>query len=137
MILNILNKSSAKIMNYLSEMKELDQIILQKGLFASIKKVPLFDKTALGQSRSTGGGWISTSRKLFMISFIYIKKNVFSRRGTINKASDPRRLYLYKIVPDYALAAKFGSKRLDFLLKPFNLKEHFCHPKRLLKHFGD
>ena len=34
---NILNKNYTKLTNYLSKMKELDQIALQKGLFASIK----------------------------------------------------------------------------------------------------
>ena len=35
-------------------MKELDQMVLLKGLFS--KKAPLFDKWVLGQSRMTGGG---------------------------------------------------------------------------------
>ena len=44
-------------------MKELDQTALQKG-----------------QSRKTGGDRISPNRKLFLISFIYIKKNVFFQK---------------------------------------------------------
>ena len=36
-------------------MKELDQIFLQEGLFASIKRVSLFDKRALEQSRKIYG----------------------------------------------------------------------------------
>ena len=36
-------------------MKELDQIVLQKGLFTLIKGT-LFDKKALAQSRRIGGG---------------------------------------------------------------------------------
>ena len=35
---NISNENYAKLINYLSKMKELDQIVLQKGLFASIKE---------------------------------------------------------------------------------------------------
>ena len=31
------NKNYAKLIHYSSKMKELDQIVLQKGLFASIK----------------------------------------------------------------------------------------------------
>ena len=34
---NIPNKNYAKLRNYLSKMNELDQIVLQKGLFTSIK----------------------------------------------------------------------------------------------------
>ena len=34
---NISNKNYAKLINYLSKVKELDQIVPQKGPFASIK----------------------------------------------------------------------------------------------------
>ena len=34
---NISNKNYAKSRNYLSKMKKLDQTVIQKGLFASIK----------------------------------------------------------------------------------------------------
>ena len=71
------------------------------------KRETLFDKRALGQSRRTGGDIIPPNRKLILISFIYIKKLFFKglffffKKGTLNKASDPRTLYLSKIGPDY------------------------------------
>ena len=37
-------------------MKELNKIVLQKGLFCFNKRAPLFDKGALGQSIKAGGG---------------------------------------------------------------------------------
>ena len=46
-------------MNYLTKLKELDQIVLQKGISDQIvldKWAPSFDKRTLGQSRRTGGG---------------------------------------------------------------------------------
>ena len=37
-----------------------------------------------------------------MISFIYIKKKIFFKKGTSNEASDPRTLFLSKVGPAYA-----------------------------------
>ena len=63
-------------------MKELDQIVLLKGLFN--KTVPLFEKWAREQSRMTGEGWIPLSRKLFLVSFVYIKKNLFFSKRALS-----------------------------------------------------
>ena len=85
-------------------MKELNQIVLQKGLFTSIK----------GQLCLTKGTWTTQkdrqrlnppppppNQKLFLISFVCIKKNnFFSKKGTFNKAYNPGMLYLSKIGPD-------------------------------------
>ena len=46
--MSISKKNYVKL-NYLSKMKELDQIVGHN------KRAPLFDKRVLGQSRSTGG----------------------------------------------------------------------------------
>ena len=46
---NISKENYVKLRNYLSRMKELDQIVGHN------KRAPLFDKRALEQSRSTGG----------------------------------------------------------------------------------
>ena len=79
-------------------MKELDQIVLLKGLFN--KTAPLFEKWAREESRMTGEGWIPLSRKLFLVSFVYIKKNLFFfKKGTFSEASDHLTLYLSKTGP--------------------------------------
>ena len=51
---NFSNENYAKLINYLSKMKELDQIVLLKGLFN--KTAPLFEKWALEQGRMTCEG---------------------------------------------------------------------------------
>ena len=73
-------------------MKELDQIVLQKGLFTLIKGT-LFDKKALAQSRRIGGGWISLNESYFWLVSYIIKTNSFKKR-TFNEASNPWMLYL-------------------------------------------
>ena len=70
---------------YLSKMKELDQIVLQKGLLASIKGHFCLTKRHLTIQK---GRWRfnSPNQKLFLISFIYInKKNFFSKRALLTK----------------------------------------------------
>ena len=46
---NISKENCVKLRNYLSRMKELDQIVGHN------ERAPLFDKRVLGQSKSTGG----------------------------------------------------------------------------------
>ena len=41
------------------------------------KRAPLFDKRALRQSRRTGEIWIPLNQKLFLISFIHLRKIFF------------------------------------------------------------
>ena len=88
-----------KIKNYLSKMKELDQSVLQKGLFVSVKGHLCLKKKTLGLSRRTGWVWPPSSQKLFLISFIYIKKKNFFKKGTFKEVSNARKFYLSKISP--------------------------------------
>ena len=62
------------------------------------KRVPLFDKRALGQSRMTRRDWIPPNQKLFLISFIYIL-HFFFHKGTFNEVSKLWTLHLSKIGP--------------------------------------
>ena len=79
-------------------MKELDQIVLQKGLFASIKGHLCMTKGHLdnpeGQVKVA-----SPNQKLILISFIYIKETIFFKKGTFNEVSHPWTFYLSKIDP--------------------------------------
>ena len=82
-------------------MKEFNQIVLQKEFFASIKEHLCLTKGHLdnpeGQVKV-----VPPNRKLFLISFIHIRKNVFFKNGTFNEASNPQTLYLCKICPAYS-----------------------------------
>ena len=64
---------------------------------------PLFDKKALGQSRRAGESCIPPYQKLLMTTLIYIEKNIFFKKSTVNKAPDPWMLYLSKIGPRFDL----------------------------------
>ena len=57
----------------------------------------MFDKRVLGQSRWTGGGSVPPNQKLFLISFIYIKKKIFFKKDTFNEVSDLHMLHLSKV----------------------------------------
>ena len=82
-------------------MRELNHFVLGKGPFASVKGHIFFTKKALRQSRGAGGGRNLLNRKLFLNSLIEIKKSkIFFKKGTFNKASNPRMLYLSKIGPE-------------------------------------
>ena len=56
-------------------MKELDQTVLQKGLFTSIKGYFYLTKGHLDNPEGHVEVESSPNRKLFLISFIYIKEN--------------------------------------------------------------
>ena len=82
-------------------MEELNHFVLGKGPFASVKGHIFFTKRTLRQSRGAGGGRNLLNRKLFLNSLIEIKKSkIFFKKGTFNKASNPRMLYLSKIGPE-------------------------------------
>ena len=93
---SISNKNYEKWRIFLSNIKELDQIVHLNDHF-TLKKGTFFDKRALGQSRRTDGHQIPHNQKIFLISIIYIKKNDFF--FNFNEASDPQMLYLSKIGP--------------------------------------
>ena len=61
---NISKEKYKKTRNYLFKMKELNEIVLEKGkvLFPSIKG-KLFDKRASGKSKRASGGQIAAQRK--------------------------------------------------------------------------
>ena len=65
---NISNENYAKLINYLSKMKELDQIVFQKELFASIKGHLCLTKEHLDNPE----GQVEVE-SLIIGSFIYIK----------------------------------------------------------------
>ena len=78
-------------------MKELDQIILQKGLFTSIKGHLYLTKGHLDNPEGEVQVESSLIGKLFLINFIYIKdNNYFFKTSTFNEASDPGRLIFLK-----------------------------------------
>ena len=81
--------------SWLSEMKELNQIILEKQLFAS---------TFVSQKGNWAiqkGQWRMNppNRIFFFFWYVWLKlrKKPFFEKGTFNKASDPRTLCLSKI----------------------------------------
>ena len=79
-------------------MKELDQIVLQKGLFASIKGHLCLAKGHLDNPKGQVGVESPPNRKLFLeVSFIV--SFFFFKKGTFNVVSDTRTLYLSKIGP--------------------------------------
>ena len=88
------------VRNYFSEMKELDQIILQEGLFASIKGHLCLTKGHLNISEGQVEVDSPLIRNYFWyFSFILRKKIFFSEKDTFNEAPDPWTLYLSKIGP--------------------------------------
>ena len=68
--------------NYLFKMKELDQIVLQEGLLASIKGHLCLTKGHLDNPEGQVKVESPTphNRKLFLINFIYIKKKTFFQK---------------------------------------------------------
>ena len=86
----------------LSEMKELNQNILGKGLFKGLEK---------GTFNWWKGTWTiqkdwwrlnPPNRNMFLIHFIQIE-NFFFKKWTFNKASNPRMLYLSKIGSEFPI----------------------------------
>ena len=80
-------------------MKELDQVILQKGLFTSIKGyLSLIKRHLDNQERQLGVEPPSLIDGYFwQISFVLGK--MFFKKGTFNEGSNPWMLYLSKICP--------------------------------------
>ena len=77
-------------------MKELNQIVLQKGLSTSIKGHLCLTKGHLNNQKDR---WRLNllNRKLFLISFIYIKKNIFFKKGIfLMKCPIPRHFIFLK-----------------------------------------
>ena len=75
-------------------MKELNQIALQKGLFASIKRHLCLTKGHLDDPK---GQMEAQNWKLFLVSFVYIKKNKFlSKRALSNNYPIPGRFIFLK-----------------------------------------
>ena len=73
-------------------MKELDQIVLQKGLFASIKGRSCLTKGYLDNSEGQLVVESPPNQKLFLKSFIYIKKKKFSsKKALLTKRPIPGR----------------------------------------------
>ena len=97
---NISNESYAKLMNWLSKMKELDQFFIQKGLFVSIKGRLCLTKGHLDNPE----GQVEVESPLIEVIFnkfhLYYKMIFFQKKGTFCEAFDPRTLYLSKIGPD-------------------------------------
>ena len=86
-------------------MKEFNQIVLQKEFFASIKEHLCLTKGHLDNPE----GQVEVeppNRKLFLISFIHIRKNVFSKMALLTKRPIPRRFtfakYALSIVKEYS-----------------------------------
>ena len=67
---NVSNGNYTKLINYLSKMKELNQIIFQKELFASIKGH--FWQKGTWTIQKDRWRLNSADRKVFLINFIYI-----------------------------------------------------------------
>ena len=78
-------------------MKELDQNVLQKGFFASIKGHLCLTREHWDNPEGQVEVESPQNWKLFLINFIYIKKKKFVfKKDTFNEASDPRTLYSLK-----------------------------------------
>ena len=93
-------------------MKKLDQVLLQKRLFVSIKRHLRLTNKHLDHPEGQVEVEFPLMGSYFLISFIYIKKNsFFFKKGTFNEASDPPTLYLFKIVPedDHFMKTTFSS----------------------------
>ena len=95
------NENYAKI-NCLSKMKELNQIVLQEGLFASITGHLRLTKGHLdnpeGEVEVEFIYQIKISLRITNLSFHSV---FFFNKGTVNEASDNWMLYLSYIVPGY------------------------------------
>ena len=97
----ISNENYEKLRNYLSKLKELNQIVLQKELFASIKGHLYLIKGYLDNPE----GQVEVELPLigsyfWQVSFILTKKNFFSSKMTLltkRPIPDPLMLYLSKI----------------------------------------
>ena len=84
-------------------MKELNAILLGKGLFVSIKVQLSLTKGHLGNQEGKAEiGY--PPRQKFLTLLIQIKKNFFSKRRLFNEMSDPRTLYFSKIDPGRSLS---------------------------------
>ena len=87
----ISNENYEKLRNYLSKLKELNQIVLQKELFASIKGHLYLIKEYLDNPE----GQVEVELPLigsyfWQVSFILTKKKIFFfKNDTFNKASNP------------------------------------------------
>ena len=87
----ISNENYEKLRNYLSKLKELNQIVLQKELFASIKGHLYLIKEYLDNPE----GQVEVELPLigsyfWQVSFILTKKKFFFfKNDTFNKASNP------------------------------------------------
>ena len=90
-------------------MKELDQIALQEGLFASIKEHLCLTKGHLDSPEGQVEVESPPNRKLFLISFIDIRKKTFFKKDTFNEASDLRTLYLSRIGPESTKCVPFRA----------------------------
>ena len=78
-------------------MKELDQNVLQKGFFASIKGHLCLTRKHWDNPEGQVEVESPQNWKLFLINFIYIKKKkIIFKKDTFNEASDPRTLYSLK-----------------------------------------
>ena len=83
---NISNENYEKL-NYLSKIKEVDQIVRHN------KRAPCLTKGHLDNPEGQVEVDSPPNRKLFLISFIHIKKKFFFKKGTFNKVpDDPRTL---------------------------------------------
>ena len=87
---NITNENYAKLISYLSKMKELDHIVLQKEQLCLTKgHLDNPERQVVFES--------PPNRKLFLIHSIYIKKNnFFTKRALLMKRPTPGCFFFMK-----------------------------------------
>ena len=84
-------------------MKELNEIVFEKRLLASIKGKFCLTKGHLGYQEGYVEVKYPPHRKLFLALLIQIRKKFFLKRALFNEASDPWMLYLSKIGPGHSV----------------------------------
>ena len=93
---NISNRNYSKLRNYLFKMKELDQIILQGGLFTSNKGHFCLAKGYFDNPERQIEVAFPPNWKLFLITFIHIKKKNFSKMILLTKCPISGRFIYYE-----------------------------------------
>ena len=97
---NISKEKYEKLRNYLIKIKESNEVVLGKWLFASIKGQICLAEGYLGNQEEHMEVEYPLHQKLFSTLLIQIKEKLFfSKRAVFNEVSNPQTFYLSKIGP--------------------------------------
>ena len=95
-IKNEIKNKNEKLRNYLFQMKELNEVVLGKGLFVSIEGQLSLTKGHMSDQEGEVEIEYLPHWKLFLTFFIQIKKKIFFKKGNFKEASDPWKLIFLK-----------------------------------------